>query len=152
MSLKAFHIVFVSLSSLLAFVFAGWSLHFHTASDNGTYLVLGVLSAFFGILLIVYGFWFWRKIKTREEEQRRRRKLMRPVPALIVLWVWMLSTRTSWACSVCYGEAEGPMIEAARMGVWLLFGLVGVMQVSFGLFFITLWRRARKYRSTTLSS
>ena len=38
--------------------------------------------------------------------------------------------------------------SAARLGVWLLFGLVGAMQVSFVLFFVYLWRRARKYRQT----
>jgi amino acid transporter len=150
MSLKMFHIVFVTLSSLLAFVFAGWSLHFHAESDGATYLVLGVFSALVGVALIGYGFWFWRKITTREEERRRRRKLMRPIPALIILGLWMLSARTASACSVCYGEAEGPMIDAARLGVWLLFGLVGAIQLSFALFFVYLWRRARKYRQTTL--
>lgn len=146
MSLKAFHIVFVTASSLVAFAFAGWALHAYTEGGERTMLALAVGSALFAVGLIVYGFWFWRKIRTREEEQRRRRKLMRPVP--IVLALWLLSDQAVWACSVCYGDAEGPMIEAARGGVYLLFGLIGAMQVAFATFFVSLWRRARRSRKS----
>ena len=144
MSLKAFHIVFVTASSLLSFVFAGWALHAHTATAKTSFLVVGLLSAAFGVLLIVYGFWFWRKIRTREEELRRRRKLMRPVPLLLFAAVWTLGAPDAAACTVCYGEADGPMIDAARMGVFVLFGLVVAMQLSFATFFVCLWRRARR--------
>jgi len=48
------------------------------------------------------------------------------------------------ACAVCYGDAEGTMIKAASMGVWLMVGLVAALQSSFALFFVYLWRRARK--------
>jgi len=146
MSLKAFHIVFVTLSSLLAFVFAGWVVRAYTESGATADLLLGAGGAIFGIALIVYGFWFWRKIRTREEEQQRRRKLMRPVP--IVLALWMLSDQAARACSVCYGDAEGPMLEAARGGVYLLFGLIAAVQVGFATFFVSLWRRARRCRAT----
>ena len=144
MSLKAFHIVFVTLSSLLAFAFGGWSVHYFVANDDRLYLVLGLLSVALGVGLIFYGFWFWRKVRTRDEERKRRRKLMRTVPALIM--VWMIAQRTAEACSTCYGDAEGPLIDGARMGVFLLFGLVLMMQISFASFFIILWRRARQHR------
>jgi len=143
-SLKAFHLVFVTLSSLLAFVFAGWSLRFHAAVGGATYLVLGLGSALFGLGLIAYGFWFRRKIRTREEEQRERRKLFRSVGALALLA--LAATRDASACSACYGEAAGPMIDAARIGVYVLFALVLAVQVSFGAFFVYLWRRARNLR------
>lgn len=137
MSLKSFHIVFVTLSSLLATVFGVWSLRSHPA--------LSAMSFAFGALLVVYGFWFWKKITTREEEKRRRRKHIHPVPIMIALW--MLASSDASACSVCYGEAEGPMIDAARLGVFLLFGLVLFMQVVFGAFFVQLWRRSRQQKS-----
>ena len=148
MSLKTFHIVFVTLSSLLAFVFAGWVLRAYTQSSALTELILGLGSAIFGVALIVYGFYFWRRIRTREEEQRRRRKLMHPLP--IILALWMLSGRSAWACSVCFGDAEGPMIEAARGGVWLLFALIVSVQLGFAAFFVSLWRRARRCRQAVL--
>ena len=71
----------------------------------------------------------------------------RPINASIAALtgiVALLSAQPAFACAVCYGEAEGPMIKAASMGVWLLFGLVAALQSSFALFFIYLWRRARK--------
>ena len=144
MSLKGFHILFISLSSLLAFAFGGWSLHFSRANEDGAFFALSLASFAAGVVLIVYGYWFWRKITTTEEEKRRRRKRIHTVPVMIALW--LLSHRAASACAVCYGDAEGPMIEAARLGVWLLFGLVGAVQLAFVLFFVQLWRRARRHR------
>jgi amino acid transporter len=142
-SLKAFHIVFVCLSSLLAFGFAGWSYHYSSAREDSGYLLLALGSVACGVALIAYGFWFWRKIKTQDEDRRRRRKKIHPVP--VVLALWLASHQVASACSVCYGDAEGPMIDAARMGVYLLFGLVLAMQIAFGGFFIYLRRRARQH-------
>ncbi len=145
MSLKGFHILFISLSSLLSFGFGGWSLHAWSSGRGGTYLGLGVGAFVIGAGLIVYGTWFLRKIKTQAQEQAEKRKRFRTVKALAVaLGVWALSTQPAPACSVCYGDSEGPMIEAARLGVWLLFGMVAMVQLCFAAFFITLWRRSRK--------
>lgn len=144
MNLKAFHIVFVTASSLLAFLFGGWSLRLSSTQDSLGYLTLGVLSFLFGAVMIVYGFWFWRKIKTPEEERRRRRKLFQSVPVLAL--ALLFSDTAALACSVCYGEAEGPMLDAARMGVWLLYGMVLVLQASFITFFVYLARRAKQTR------
>jgi hypothetical protein len=72
-------------------------------------------------------------------------RISRVFPALLLLWA--AGTGTAAACNVCYGEAEGPMIEAASMGVWLLIGVLAAVQSSFALFFIYLWRRARKFAS-----
>lgn len=145
MSLKGFHILFITLSSLLGFGFGGWSLHAWSAGRGGAYLLLGIAAFVTGALLIVYGTWFLRKIKSQEQERAEKRKRFRTVKALTVaLGVWALSTQPAPACSVCYGDAEGPMIDAARLGVWLLFGMVAMVQLCFAAFFITLWRRSRK--------
>lgn len=147
MNLKAVHIVFVTCASLLAFGFGGWCL----ARDETTYTILGGLSLVMGMTLVVYGFWFWRKITTTEEERRRRRKLIRGAAFAAVTFLLPLQ-RAVLACSVCYGEAEGPMIDAARMGVYLLFGLILLIQGSFAGFFIYLWRRARRHRQSLEST
>ena len=47
------------------------------------------------------------------------------------------------ACSTCFGAADGPMIDGARMGVWALFLLTLAVQVAFVAFFVTLYRRSR---------
>jgi hypothetical protein len=58
MNIKGFHIVFIICSTLLAFGFGMWCLN-----EGGPYRVPGVVSFFFGIMLIIYGFWFLRKLK-----------------------------------------------------------------------------------------
>jgi len=143
-SLKTVHIVFVTFSTLLAFAFGGWSLNSYRSDSETVYLILGVGGLVCGVGLIVYGNWFWRKIRTLEEERPRKRKWFLPLPVAAALCV--LGSRAAEACSVCYGEAEGPMIDAARTGVWLLFGLVFALQLAFVVFFVYLHRRAKRYR------
>jgi hypothetical protein len=62
MSLKAFHIVFVTLSSALCFAFAGWALG-SGGGESAAYRATGFASLALGAGLIAYGFWFWHKIK-----------------------------------------------------------------------------------------
>ncbi|MDX1630391.1 MAG: hypothetical protein R3234_00880 [Thermoanaerobaculia bacterium] len=59
MSLKAFHIVFVSLSTLLALGFGVWTLR----EPAGAYRWLGWISLVLAVLFPVYGWWFLRKMK-----------------------------------------------------------------------------------------
>ena len=56
MSLKAFHLIFVTLLTALAFGFAAW------AFSTGR-LVSGVAGIAAGILVIVYGIYFLKKLK-----------------------------------------------------------------------------------------
>ena len=52
MSLKAFHILFIALSTLLAFGFGAWCLAAHGAQANATLLELGMGSIGLGIGLL----------------------------------------------------------------------------------------------------
>jgi hypothetical protein len=63
MSLKAFHIVFVVFSTLLAFGCGAWCLWIDSVTATQTYLVGAILSFVAALALIVYGCWFWRKMK-----------------------------------------------------------------------------------------
>ena len=63
MSLKAFHLVFVTASVLLAFGFAAWSLMNYFEVTRTMDLVFGVGSGLIGIALIVYGRYFLKKLK-----------------------------------------------------------------------------------------
>ena len=71
----------------------------------------------------------------------RGRSLLRTATLLGVMW--FVAPSAVEACGVCFGEAEGPMIDGARMGVFMLFGLTILVQGAFGAFFITLYRRSR---------
>jgi len=71
-------------------------------------------------------------------------KLRRLVQTILVAWaVWLAAPSAPRACAVCFGEANGPMIDGARMGVWLLFGLTGLVQLAFLAFFVCLYRRGK---------
>lgn len=63
MSLKAFHIVFIVASILLAFGFAAWSFvsYFHNGPLLHLWLAIGALLS--GIVLVCYSKYFLRKLK-----------------------------------------------------------------------------------------
>jgi len=63
MSLKAFHIVFVAASLLLAFGFGVWSLLEYQDHGNTAGLVGGLVSGLAGLALIIYGKAILRKLK-----------------------------------------------------------------------------------------
>ena len=63
MSLKGFHIFFISISVLLSVFFAIWSLKEYTAESDSFYLMVFMLTLLFILSLVVYGRWFLKKIK-----------------------------------------------------------------------------------------
>ena len=64
MSLKAFHIVFITASTVLAVGFGLWSLGNYFAGEGGVNLVFGVGSLLAASALIVYGAYFLKKLKS----------------------------------------------------------------------------------------
>jgi hypothetical protein len=63
MSLKAFHIVFVAASILLALVFGVWSLMSYFEGGPVRDLVFGVGSLLTGVGLVFYGKYVLKKLK-----------------------------------------------------------------------------------------
>ena len=63
MSLKAFHLVFISASILLAFGFAAWSLLNFADGRQTSDLLFGLGSALAGIGLVFYGRYVLKKLK-----------------------------------------------------------------------------------------
>ena len=68
MSLKAFHLFFVSASAVLAFGFAAWAVEANIHRGDSTDLVLGILSFLVGVLLVVYGVKVKKKLKEVSRE------------------------------------------------------------------------------------
>ncbi len=62
MSLKSFHIVFVTVSTLLFVFLAVWALGFAT-ERTGVITTLGVVGVLGALGMPVYGVYFYRKIK-----------------------------------------------------------------------------------------
>jgi len=46
------------------------------------------------------------------------------------------------SCPSCFGQAQGPLIDAARLGIWLLLALTLCLQGAFAAFFLYLRRKA----------
>ena len=63
MSLKAFHIFFVVVSTALCIGFGAWAVRDFARSGDGLYLALGVGSFLGSGALAYYGVWFLRKLK-----------------------------------------------------------------------------------------
>jgi hypothetical protein len=62
MSLKAFHVVFITASVLLAFFFASWCLGLGDEA-GAAWHAAGLASALTGLALVVYEAWFLRKMR-----------------------------------------------------------------------------------------
>ncbi len=63
MSLKAFHIVFIIFSTLLALGAGTWCIWVDLVQGMPIYLAGAIASFATAIALIVYGIWFYRKMK-----------------------------------------------------------------------------------------
>lgn len=63
MSLKAFHIVFIIVSTLLAFGLAAWACVSYSHTSRLADLGLGIGSLLAGVALLFYGKYFLKKLK-----------------------------------------------------------------------------------------
>ena len=70
-----------------------------------------------------------------------RRTLAR---APLVVGALLLAGPSASACPSCFSQAQGPLVDAARLGMWLLLALTLGLQGAFVAFFLYLRRRASK--------
>ncbi len=63
MSLKGFHIVFITFSTLLALGVGVWCVWVDLVVGAPVYLTGAVFSFLAALALIIYGVWFYRKMK-----------------------------------------------------------------------------------------
>lgn len=63
MSLKAFHIVFIIFSTLLALGIGLWCVWIDLVEGAPIYLAGAIASFICALALLVYGVWFYRKMK-----------------------------------------------------------------------------------------
>ena len=58
----------------------------------------------------------------------------------------LLFAQTASACPVCFGAPDDPMVKGVNNGIWVLLGLVALVQVGFAAMFWSFWRRAREQK------
>ena len=63
MSLKTFHLVFVTVCTILAIGFGIWAIRNYQSQGDIESLIAGVASLAGAIILLVYGKWFLKKLK-----------------------------------------------------------------------------------------
>lgn len=63
MSLKAFHVIFIAASLLLALGFAAWSFASYAHEGPLLHLWFGIGSLASAVVLVIYGKYFLRKLK-----------------------------------------------------------------------------------------
>ncbi|HUI07715.1 MAG TPA: hypothetical protein VL486_12000 [Verrucomicrobiae bacterium] len=68
MSLKAFHIFFITISVLLCLGFGAWCLNSNYAQGRTAYAVAGYISFGLGVLLVLYEIVFLKKFRELDKE------------------------------------------------------------------------------------
>lgn len=63
MSLKTFHLIFITVTTLMAFGLAGWAFLSYRSSASAGDLWFGISGVAAGIGLLVYGRYFLKKLK-----------------------------------------------------------------------------------------
>lgn len=61
----------------------------------------------------------------------------------LALLILVLFPAVASACPVCMGAPGDPLVEGTNRGIWVLLGVVGLVQIGFAALFVTFWRRAR---------
>jgi O-antigen/teichoic acid export membrane protein len=128
MSLKVFHVFFISLATLMCLGVAGWNASAWMAGGSAAHLAQAVGWTLAAIGLSIYGLRFLRKYRN--------------LGYLAVLFVATTAfAGDALACSVCFGNPESQMTKSMVAGIWVMLGCIGVLLAGFaGLFLYWTYR------------
>ena len=130
MSLKLFHIVFIAVSTLMCLVVGLWAVDAYRADGAATWIALAAFAFGGGAFLVVYGNRFLAKF----------RKL--GIAGLLAAGTLGVPGDVL-ACAVCLGNTQSSLRDGMNAGILALLGFALFMIVSFAVFFIYLWRKAK---------
>lgn len=80
--------------------------------------------------------------RPRTSRRGRHRSAALVACSLIILF----AAQSASACSVCWGAPDDPMVKGVNKGIYVLLGLVGLVQIGFVALFWSFWRRAREQK------
>lgn len=66
------------------------------------------------------------------------------VRVLVVALALLTAGTPAFACPSCFSRVEGPLVDAARLGMWLLLAVTLGLQGAFVAFFLYLRRQAAR--------
>lgn len=117
MSLRKFHIFFITVSGLLALGMVFWGVYFFKTTGNYSGFFFSGLGLAGAILLYRYLRWFLEKYS----------RLLGLATLSAMLGVF-LSPRALLACATCYQDPDNPLTQGTMWGVWfLVVVIVGVL-------------------------
>jgi hypothetical protein len=128
MSLKMFHLVFITLSVVLCAAFGAWATAQYRASPSSGELAAAAGAFVASALLVAYGRAFLRKTRGI---------------GLMALALWLLAPADALACPVCFGISDSPVARGMSMAVVVLLVITTGVLTLFATFFVYLIRRAR---------
>lgn len=139
MSLRAFHLFFITISGLLSLFLVVWGLYDFKATGAGMGLGLSLLGTVGVVLLAVYFRWFRQKYP----------KLTPMLLTTLAVGLSLTSPRLALACATCYLDPNHPMARGAIMGVVVL-GVI-IVGVLIGIAYTGYsWHRRAKMLATHL--
>lgn len=130
MSLRFFHILFITLSVLMALVVGIWALNAYRSDGSATWVGLAVLAFAGGGLLVVYGNRFLQKTRNLG------------IAAVVAAGTLGLPSDVL-ACAVCIGNTDSSLRDGMNAGILALLGCALFMMASFGAFAVYLWRKSK---------
>lgn len=65
---------------------------------------------------------------------------------LVLAWILAGSSSSALACATCFGKTDDPMAQGMNAGIAVLLGVVGLLWLAFGSFFVFIVRRGRHER------
>ncbi len=139
MSLRNFHLFFITVSGLLSLFLVGWGLYDFKTTGEGMGLGLSLLGTVGVVLLSAYFRWFRQKYP----------KLTPMLMAILVLGLSLSRARWAAACATCYTDPNSPMTRGALLGVAVLAAiiigvLIGIVYVGYS------WNKRAKLLHTHL--
>lgn len=132
MSLRAFHIFFVTIASLFCLWFGMWNVDQFQAIRSGLSLLFAGLSFVGGFGLLFYLWWFVR--------HTRQWSLM----LLPLLLGNSFFSAQAVACAVCFGSQDSAMVQGANAGIGFLLAVICVVLIAFASLFIVWIRKAQR--------
>ena len=71
-------------------------------------------------------------------------RFIRIVVAAVTLAAVSALTGPAMACPVCFGATDSPMAEGMNNGIFLLLGVIGMVQIGFVALFVSFRRRGKQ--------
>lgn len=132
MSLKTFHIFFISVCAVLSLFMAFWGFHDYRVSGGMTGLGVGLTGTAGLLALLPYFRWF----------QKKFRKIALG-SALALPMSWLALVPSAEACTVCFGDPDSLMTKGLKTGILLLVVVIAVVLGGIAAVAITWSRRAK---------